>query len=120
MNFLFSKAVAAAAEFAVIVLAAARADAAVVASVVGTTLTIAGDGLDNQINVYVDLNDATKVVVYDGAAVVGTFARAAFNAITADAGGGNDHIWMIQRWGWQRHPQRGTMDTTSCRSSART
>jgi Ca2+-binding RTX toxin-like protein len=71
---------------------APRAEAAVTANVVATTLTVAGDGLDNQITVRVVAGDATRIEVLDGAAVVGSFARATFTTISVDGAGGNDVI----------------------------
>jgi Ca2+-binding RTX toxin-like protein len=69
-----------------------RAEAAVIANVVATTLTVTGDGLDNQITVRVVAGDATRIEVLDGAAVVGSFVRATFTTISVDGAGGNDII----------------------------
>ena len=57
----------AAAAIAAVALSALRAEAdgTVTANVVGTTLTVTGDALDNEIDLYVDFDDDTKLVVSD-------------------------------------------------------
>ena len=77
---------------AAVAVPATRAEAAVTANVVATTLTVAGDGLDNQITVRVVAGDATRIEVLDGAAVVGSFVRATFTTISVDGAGGTDTI----------------------------
>ena len=79
---------------AAVAVPATRAEAAVTANVVATTLTVNGDGLDNQITVRIVAGDATRIEVLDGATVVGSFVRATFTTISVDGMGGNDIILM--------------------------
>jgi Ca2+-binding RTX toxin-like protein len=73
---------------AAVALPATRAEAAVTANVVATTLVVTGDGLNNQITLRFAAGGTTQIEVLDGATVVGTFALATFTLITVDSMGG--------------------------------
>jgi hypothetical protein len=89
----------AAATVAAIALSALRADAAVVANVVGNTLTVTGDEGFNGIILSLALGDPTRIEVRDGPTFVGSFVRATFNAITVNGGDGGDIIQISRENG---------------------
>jgi Ca2+-binding RTX toxin-like protein len=77
---------------AAVLLAPRPASAAVTAGIVGNQLQVTGDGADDTITLRLLAGDTTQVEVLDGAAPIGTFARAAFASILVQGGAGNDTI----------------------------
>ncbi len=72
--------------------AATPADGAVTANVVSSQLRVTSDATGDAITLRLLLGNSTQLEVLQGAAVVGTFARATFTTIAIDAGGGADTI----------------------------
>jgi Ca2+-binding RTX toxin-like protein len=75
-----------------LVISAGQAHAAVTASVTGNVLSVTGDAADDSITLRLVSGNTAQVEVLDGAALVGTFARATFQNIVVTGSAGNDTI----------------------------
>jgi Ca2+-binding RTX toxin-like protein len=93
--------------FAVLLLAsllggAARAEAAVTATVTGNQLVVDGD--DNANRITLRIASLTQIQVLDGTTNIGSFASASFGQIVINAAGGNDTIVFSRTFGVITHP----------------
>ena len=79
--------------------AATAAESAVTATVVGSTLRVVGDGTSDAIILRLHPGDPSRLHVVVGPTIVGIFARATFDTIAVDAGGGDDSVLVDEIFG---------------------